>query len=188
MIKQSFIVLLLPVTMLMSASALSASTVTFQGEVTAQTCNISINNTTNAIVMMPTIPASALYTASTTGTAPGNTAGLTPFTISVSDCTSDSSALTMYPEFLGSNVDATNHALGNMASDDAASGVSIALYSDATGTSQIPLDGITPGAALTLPAGATTVSTTYSAKYIATSSTVSPGKVTGVAQYTLSYP
>ncbi|OFC63220.1 fimbrial protein [Candidatus Erwinia dacicola] len=173
--------------MMMSASAFSASTVTFQGEVTAQTCSISINSTTNAIVMMPTIPLSALYTASTTTTAVGNSEGLTPFTISVTGCISSASALTMYPEFLGTSVDTTTFALGNTATTDAATGVGIALYSDATGTSQIDLNGVTRGAAMTLAANATSASATYSAKYMATSTTTTAGKVIGVAQYTINY-
>ncbi|MGD9427233.1 fimbrial protein [Pantoea sp. NSTU24] len=172
---------------LMSSSAFAASTVTFQGEVTAQTCSISINSTTNATVLLPTIPLSALYTASTTTTAVGNSAGLTPFTISVTGCTSSGTALTMYPEFLGTSVDTTTFALGNTAGTNAATGVGIALYSDDTGTSQINLNGVTRGAALTLPANATSASTTYSAKYMATSATTTAGKVTGVAQYTLNY-
>lgn len=173
--------------MFISVSAFSASTVTFQGEVTAQTCSISINSTTNAVVLMPTIPLSALYTANNSSTTVGNSAGLTPFTISVTGCTSSTSAITMYPEFLGTSVDTTTSALGNTASTNAATGVGIALYSDTTGTNQIALNGVTKGAALTLAANSTSASTTYSAKYMATSATTTPGKVTGVAQYTLTY-
>lgn len=184
--KSAFKVSLLSA-MLMSAPVFAASTVTFQGEVTAQTCSISINSTTNAVVLMPTIPLSDLYTASTTTTAAGNSAGLTPFTISVSGCTSSTSAVTMYPEFLGTSVDTTTFALGNTANSDAATGIGIALYSDATGKSQINLSGVTKGAALTLETNTTSVTATYSAKYMATSTSIAAGKVTGVAQYTLSY-
>jgi len=185
--KQSVSKFVVLAAILLPASAFSASTVTFQGEVAAQTCSISINSNTNAIVMMPTIPLSSLYTASTTKAAVGNSAGLTPFTISVTGCTSSSSALTIYPEFLGTSVDESTYALSNTSDSNAATGVGIALYSDAAGTNQINLNGVTRGAALTLAANATSASATYSAKYMATSATTTPGKVTGVAQYTLSY-
>ncbi len=184
--KSAFKVCLLT-TMLMSTSAFSATTVTFQGEVTAQTCSINVNSTTNAVVLMPTISVSDLYTSGTTTTAVRNSAGLTPFTISVTGCTASTNALTMYPEFLGTSVDTTTFALGNTASANAATGVGIALYSDSTGTQQINLNGVTRGAALTLAANATSAEATYSAKYMATSATTTAGKVTSVAQYTLTY-
>lgn len=172
---------------MMSTHVFAASTVTFQGEVATQTCSISINSTTNAVVLMPTIPLSDLYTASTTTTAVGNSAGLTPFTISVTGCNPSNNAVTMYPEFLGTNVDTSTYALGNTASSDAANGVGIALYSDSTGMNQINLNGVTRGAAMTLAANSTSATVTYSAKYMATSATTTAGRVTGVAQYTLSY-
>lgn len=59
-------------------SALSAfaatPTVTFRGEVTSQTCSVSINGNTNSVVLLPTVS-----TADFGGTlANGQTAGLTP--------------------------------------------------------------------------------------------------------------
>lgn len=174
--------------LLASGSAFAASTVTFQGEVSSQTCTMSINSTTNATVLMATQPLSSLYTASTTNVAVGNSSGLTPFTINISGCsTSTTGATTLYPEFLGTSVDTTTYALGNTASSNAATGVGVALYSDATGTTQIQLNGVTKGAALTVPAGTATASTTYSAKYMATTTSPTAGKVVGVAQYTLTY-
>lgn len=163
----------------------AATNVTFQGEVTAQTCTVNINSGTNAVVMMPTIALSELQTSGTTTV--GNSAGLTNFTIAVTGCASSTSASTLYPEFLGNSVDTTTYALGNTASSNAATGIGVALYSDSTGTSQINLNGVTKGVALTLPANSTSVSTNYSAKYMATSATTTAGKVTAVAQYTLNY-
>lgn len=41
-----------------SAMAISANTITFQGEVTAQTCSVSINgNDASPIVLLPTVAA-----------------------------------------------------------------------------------------------------------------------------------
>lgn len=174
--------------LLASGSAFAASTVTFKGEVSSQTCTINIAGTTNATVLMSTQPLSSLYTSGTENFAVGNSSGLTPFTINITGCsTSTTSATTLYPEFLGTSVDTATYALGNTASTDYATGVGVAIYSDATGTSQIELNGVTKGAALSIPAGTATASTTYSAKYMATSTSPTAGKVTGVAQYTLTY-
>ncbi|CAA0303997.1 Uncharacterised protein [Klebsiella oxytoca] len=68
----------------LSGSALAATpTVTFQGEVTSQTCSVSINGETNSVVLLPTV-STADFGANL---ANGQTAGLTPFTVTVSGCT-----------------------------------------------------------------------------------------------------
>jgi len=151
---------------LLPASAFLVSIVTLQGKVTSQTW--SINSNTNAIVMMPTFPLSCLYTTSKVTIAAGKNAGLTPFTISVIGFTSSSSALTIYPEFLGTSVDATTYALSNPSCSNAVTGVGIALYSVAEGKNQINLNSVTRGAALPLAANATSASAKTSAKDMAT--------------------
>lgn len=63
-------------------STMAAPTVTFQGEVTDQTCSVNINGQTNSVVLMPTV-AMADFGATL---ADGQSAGQTPFTVSVSNC------------------------------------------------------------------------------------------------------
>lgn len=63
-------------------STMAAPTVTFQGEVTDQTCSVNINGQTNSVVLLPTV-AMADFGATL---ADGQSAGQTPFTVSVSNC------------------------------------------------------------------------------------------------------
>lgn len=160
---------------------LAAPTVTFQGEVTAQTCQASINGETDSIVLLPTVSSTEL-----SGT--GTTAGLTPFTISVSGCQAPSSGdgnLAITTNFLGHNVTGAGN-LGNVASNPAAN-VAIQLTSDAAGTTPIVLNGVTPVSGLVLSEGETSASYQFGAQYITEGGSATAGAVTAVAEYTLSY-
>lgn len=67
-----------------SVSAASDNTINFQGEVTTETCSVSVNgNNASPVVLLPTVSTSDLA-------ASGATAGETPFTVGVSGCTGDS--------------------------------------------------------------------------------------------------
>ncbi|CAG2148562.1 fimbrial protein [Cupriavidus numazuensis] len=83
-----------------AASAFSAQsafaadgTITFNGTITAQTCTINGNGTGSKdfTVTLPKVSASTLATA-------GQTAGRTPFNISLSDCTPNAGAVKTYFE------------------------------------------------------------------------------------------
>ncbi|ODV40929.1 fimbrial protein [Cupriavidus sp. UYMMa02A] len=83
-----------------AASAFSAQsafaadgTITFNGTITAQTCTINGNGTGSKdfTVTLPKVSASTLGTA-------GQTAGRTPFNISLSDCTPNAGAVKTYFE------------------------------------------------------------------------------------------
>ncbi len=56
-------------------------TITFTGKVVAQTCNVTTGNDGNFTVTLPTVSNKALAT-------PGETTGLTPFSINLTGCTS----------------------------------------------------------------------------------------------------
>ncbi len=65
----------------------SNNTITFQGEVTAQTCSVTVNGLeANPVVLLPTVSSSDLD-------ASGQTKGKTTFTLGVSGCTSGSDDL-----------------------------------------------------------------------------------------------
>lgn len=167
-----------------SSSAFAAPTVTFQGEVTDQTCSVSINGQTNSIVMLPTV---AMKDFGTT-LANGQTAGLTPFTVSLTGCTAGGSDQNINTEFLGYNVDATSGVMGNRATTNAASGFGIQLTDSGTGGTAVMLNGPTSVAGLVLPAGQDSTSYDFGAQYYVLDSTVAaPGAVTAVAEYTVSY-
>jgi len=157
---------------------LAAPTVTFQGEVTAQTCQASINGETDSIVLLPTVSSTVLAAA-------GTTAGLTPFTISVSGCQAPGSDLAITTNFLGHNVTGEGN-LGNVASNPAAN-VAIQLTKEAAGTTPIVLNGVTPVTGLVLPTGETGASYQFGAQYITEGGAAGAGAVTAVAEYTLSY-
>lgn len=153
-------------------------TITFEGEVAAQTCVPSINGQENAIVLLPVVPAADLATA-------GATTGLTPFTISIKDCAvSTTDAMNISTRFLGQGVVAGN--LANTAVTNPAANVSLQLTTTAAGTTPIILNGVTAVEGLVLPVNESATEHTFGVQYIADGAATA-GKVTGVAEYTLSY-
>ena len=159
-------------------AAMAAPTVTFQGEVTDQTCKATINGQTDSTVLLPTVPATELASS-------GATTGLTPFSISVEDCSIDTADAEISTKFLGHNVTASGN-LGNIATDNPANNVSIQLTANADGTNPVTLNGITPVSGLVLEAGQTSATHQFGAKYYAEDAATA-GAVTAVAEYTLSY-
>lgn len=166
-------------TVLCSTAAMATPLVTFQGEVTAQTCEPSIAGDTNATVMLPTVPAADLSSA-------GSTTGLTPFTIKVENCQTDTTDVNIGTKFLGHNVTVGGN-LGNLAPVNAAANVAIQLTTDATGATPVVLNGVTTVPGLTLIAGETSAEYKFGAQYIAEGAAATAGAVTAVAEYTLSY-
>uniref|UniRef100_UPI003341BB88 fimbrial protein n=1 Tax=Castellaniella defragrans TaxID=75697 RepID=UPI003341BB88 len=161
------------------AFAFAAPTVTFQGEVSDQTCTATINGQTNSIVLLPTVPVSALSSA-------GQVAGLTPFTVHLSDCTAPTvAAQDINITFLGYAV--TNGNLGNLAVNDPATNVQIQLTTTDEGTNAIQLNGVTAVSGLSLPIGETSTNFTFGAQYISVGGPATAGAVTAVAEYALEY-
>ncbi|TCM60046.1 major type 1 subunit fimbrin (pilin) [Acinetobacter calcoaceticus] len=162
------------------AMATGPSQVTFQGEVNSQTCQAKINGKTEGTVLLPTVSTAELATK-------GATAGLTPFTISVTGCSAPKDAdLKIGTRFLGYNV--ANGNLSNQnTSANGAKGVSIQLTQSAAGTTPVVLNGVTKVDGLVLPTGKTDTSYQFGARYIADDTAIVAGAVTAVAEYTLSY-
>lgn len=161
----------------------AVQTVTFQGEVTNQTCNVSINGSTDSIVMLPSVALSEFGST----LAVGQTAGLTPFTVSVSDCASQSTAQAIGTKFLGYDVDASTGVLGNRATANAATGVGIQLTGNADGSEPVILSGSTTVSGLTLPANSTNATYEFGARYYLLDTSATAGAITAVAEYTLTY-
>lgn len=155
----------------------AAPTVTFQGEVTDQTCQVTVNSETNSTVLLPTVSTADLATT-------GLTAGLTPFTITLSECAAPPSDLAVTTNFLGHNVTAGGN-LGNTAT--AGSNVAIQLTEEAAGTTAIVLNGVTGVAGLVLATGETSASYQFGAQYIAETAPATAGAVTAVVEYSVSY-
>lgn len=168
---------------ILPCAAFAAPTVTFEGEVTDQTCSVNINGQTNSVVMLPTVAMSEFGTP----LAPGQKAGITPFTITVSDCTAPASDLNITTQFLGYDVDPSSGVLGNRATTDAATGFGIQLTTSGTGGTAVTLNGITPVPGLVLKQGKTAASYDFGAQYYVLSATATAGKITAVAEYTVSY-
>lgn len=171
-----------------SGSAFAATpTVTFQGEVTSQTCEVSINGEINSVVLLPTVSVIDFGTP----LANGQTAGLTPFTVTVSGCTAPtagSGPQLIKTRFFGFDVDSASGTLGNRATTSAATGYGIQLTTSDAGTTPVVLSGLTDVAGLSLPEGDTTASHSFGAQYyVIDAASASPGAIIAVAEYTLSY-
>lgn len=165
----------------------AAPTVTFQGEISGQTCDVLINGRTDSVVLLPTVYLTDFSPPGTPLTQ-GQFYGQTPFTVSISGCQSTSSVTNINTNFLGYNVDPTG-VLGNSYSGgDAATGFGIQLMDAGSGGTEIRLSGVTSVPGLSLPANQTEASYDYGARYyVLNSTTAAAGKITAIAEYSLSY-
>nr|WP_219816766.1 fimbrial protein [Citrobacter amalonaticus] len=165
-----------------TVSAFAADgTITINGQITDTTCTISVDGGSNdATVTLPTVSASTL-------SSPGATAGATPFTISLSNCsgTSINTASTYFEP--GAYVDSTTGRLNiDSTAADAATFVQVQLLnadrnaivagaSAANGQNDIPVS---------IASGNGTLN--YFAQYYATG-TSTAGSVTTQVDYTMVY-
>jgi major type 1 subunit fimbrin (pilin) len=155
---------------LVSASVFAASdnTINFQGEVTTETCSVSVNgNNASPVVLLPTVSTTDLA-------ASGATAGDTTFTVGVSGCAGDSTSATKISTvFVGNNVSGT------------AKNVEVQILDPKDAVVNLT-SGYTGSGDLTLQTGETSGSATYSARYYA-SGTPTAGTVTASLQYAVTY-
>lgn len=157
----------------LSASA-ADGTITFNGEVTAQTCDITTPGGEDFTVTLPTVASSALAAA-------GQTAGRTAFAITLANCPANNVATYFEP---GGTVDAATGRLDNQGS---AGNVQVQLLGDnsqpipvlASGDAQANSQWVTPG-----NDGSATLD--YSAEYYATGAATA-GDVTTSVAYTIIY-
>jgi len=153
-------------------------TITFNGQVTAQTCTINGNGTgaKDFLVTLPSVSTSALAGA-------GQTAGRTPFSIALSACTPDSGNVHTYFE-PGITTDAST---GNLKLDaGGASNVQIGLLnSDFTPIKAGFADASQNSKPVVIASGSATLS--YYAQYVATGGAAGAGAANSSVMYTLVY-
>ncbi|AHK19396.1 fimbrial protein [Yersinia similis] len=158
------------------AMSASNNTITFQGEVTAQTCSVTVNGLeANPIVLLPTVSSSDLSDS-------GQTKGKTTFTLGVSGCTSGTDDLDIKTIFIGSLVTAT----GNLQNTGTAGNVELQLLKDATTTTGIDLNSGLAQDGIVLLAGDTSAEHDFAVQYYATGQST-PGSVIASVQYAVSY-
>lgn len=160
------------------ALAQANNTIRFVGEVTAQTCSVSVNGLqANPVVLLPSVAVAQLNRT-------GN-AGETPFTISVQGCTaSEENPIAVSTVFVAADMTTA----GNIANTTGtANNVELQLLNSANGTpvnlrttSSVPL--------ATLTAGSTTAEHQYAVRYFTPSNNATAGSVGGSLQYSLAYP
>ncbi|WP_086982876.1 fimbrial protein [Vibrio aphrogenes] len=163
-----------------TASAASDNTINFQGEVAAQTCQVTVNgNAANPTVLLPTVSTTDL-------TAAGATAGKTAFTIGVTGCEApaEGAELKISTVFVGNNVD-TDGNLSNVAGT--ATNVALQLLTPTSTVINLNTPSETKDKAISLDAAATSGSADYFVQYVSTAGSATAGSVVGSVQYALSY-
>jgi len=159
------------------ASHAADGTITFNGSITAQTCTINGNGAgaKDFVVQLPKVSASSLASA-------GQTAGRTPFNISLSACTPASGTVHAFFE-PGAT---TNASTGNLIlTAGGATNVQIGLLnSDFTAIKAGYADASQNSKAVTLTSGGATLS--YFAEYVATG-VATAGAANSTVMYTLAY-
>lgn len=159
-----------------SYAAPSDNTIRFQGEVSDETCTVTINgNAANPVILLPTVPVSALDVAA-------KTAGQTPFTIGVSGCTgSDTGDKTIKTIFIANNL-TTDGRIGNSASNN---NVTLEIIDPANSATKIDLTGV-GNSGLVLKQNEKSASYDFAVRYYA-EDVAKAGKVEGSVQYSISY-
>jgi len=173
---------LLSVALLLPFAAFADNTVTFLGEVSDSTCNVTVNGTAgNISVLLPTIPASALNEAAIT-------AGQTPFKFVVSGCTA-ATQTTVGMRLVPVSVTATGGNLTNLASANPASNVDIQIidnYNNGNKVIDFTSGEYVSTDLVTLPTAGQQLEFPFTAQYYATGA-ASVGKVESQLQYALTY-
>lgn len=161
-----------------AAEAASTGTITFNGELTATTCDVVVGGqAADATVTLPTIGTSQL-------TAAGQTAGRTNFPMALSNCAGTLKTASAYFED-GSSVDTTTGRLNNLTGT--ATGVQLQLL-DGQGTRSVIKVGdssqITNNGMVDISTG--TANLNYDVQYYATAATTA-GTVVSNVVYSIQY-
>ena len=176
-IKLSALIVL--ATTAVQANAASSGTITFNGEVTASTCDVDINGGgADATVSLPIVPATALETA-------GNTAGSTAFNMNLSNCSGTLTTVSAFFE-AGSSVDLATGRLKNQTGT--ATNVSLQLRDGSSANLDVINAGNTSQVANTtyVDASSGTAILPYVVEYYAEDA-ATPGTVESLVTYSLQY-
>ncbi|AWM79607.1 type 1 fimbrial protein [Gammaproteobacteria bacterium ESL0073] len=148
------------------------NTINFKGEVTTQTCQVSINGaSTSPVVLLPTVADTALATA-------GTTAGDTNFTIELQNCATNLTSAKA--TFVGNNVQAS----GNLGNTGTATGVSIQVANDGGSVLDFNASDVVSSAATI--SGTGTASLPFTASYYA-EAPATAGTVLASTQFAIVY-
>ncbi len=161
-----------------SSAHAQSGTITFNGEVTATTCDVTINGAagTDGTVTLPTVATASL--------AAGSSSGKTPVTVHVggsgAQCTSGSVALELNPS---RNAQVSNGRLMNLAAASPAANVVVGLRD----SSDRLIDVTTPWTSerVNLTAGGADVA--FAGEYYADGADAGAGNVSANVEYTLDY-
>jgi major type 1 subunit fimbrin (pilin) len=157
----------------------SDGTITFNGNITGQTCTISGNGGgPNFTVLLPTVSTTSLKAA-------GLVAGATPFPIALSNCSPASGNVSTYFE-AGSTIDLVTGNLLNVTGS--ATNVEVGLL-NAKDSSAISLGKAQASQnSLSVPISASgTATLNYIAQYVATNGASTVGTVATTVTYSMSY-
>lgn len=160
--------------------AAQPNSIRFEGEVSSQTCNISINDSTSAapVILLQTAKLSELATT-------GQYSTPTKFSIKLTGCTDPGNTdQNVKIHFASGNVDANGY-LKNIATSSAATNVAVQLL-DPADTAINLSSGDAYADAFTLHKGETGGEAQFTARYVATG-TATAGKVEASVQYAISY-
>lgn len=159
-----------------ASMAVSNNTITFQGEVTAQTCSVTVNGVdAKPVVLLPTVSSTVLN-------ASGRTAGKTTFTLGVSGCATSVDDINIKTVFIGNQVTTA----GNLKNGGTAKNVELQLLKDAVTTTGINLNSGIAQEGIVLKAGNTSAEHDFAVQYLATGQ-ASAGSVISSVQYAVSY-
>lgn len=178
--KKQLLVLTLAAVPFLAFAQAAPNTINFQGEVTDQTCQVSVNgNPSDPTVLLPSVPAMSLATA-------GDTAGQTTFTVAVTGCMAPvSTTQAINTVFVGNQVTPG----GNLGNTGTATNVALQLLDPAAPSMPFdlsPASGVAaPGLALAV--GETSASHDFAVQYITEAGGATPGSVLGSVQYSVSY-
>jgi len=179
------------VAVLGSTTVLAADgSITFKGKVTAAACSTEIvvkgsGNTTGstATLELPSVTAATLNAGINTYV------GQTPFSIQLTGCQATTGLDNVRVLFTSANPPSGDaHVMANTATDNAANNVAVAIMQP-NGTTQIDLNGGTAvdDGQLLPTAAPGPITLNYLAAYKSLSTEVTPGNVTGVADFVISY-
>lgn len=172
-------------------------TITFNGLVTAAACSSIASVTADSTVNGPT-PINATLTLpnvsnTTLNAAAGTYAGQTPFSIQLTGCEATTALNNVRAVFTSAASPVGDaYVMANTAAATPAADVAVAIL-QSNGTTQIDLNGgpaRDPGEllpALVVPSAPGPVTLNYKAAYKSLSTSVTPGNVTGVADFVISY-
>lgn len=182
MFKKTLLTGIISLTTLSGSCVFAAqeNTIRFKGEVSAQTCNISVNDSTSAapVILMQTAKLSDLSST-------GNTSSPTTFSMKLTGCTDPKAAQDIKIHFASTSVDASGN-LKNIATSSPASNVAIQLLDPDSKVINLQ-SGEAFAKAFSLSPGDTSGEAQYTAQYIATGGAATAGKVEATVQYAISY-